>query len=172
MELNVAGTHMELERIPIIRDFSQVFPEELPGMPPEREITFEIQLQPGAVPIASSPYRMPLAKMTELKKQLLEKGFIRRSTSLWGTLVLFVKKKDGTLWLCIDYHRLNAITIKNKYPRPRIDDIFDQLRGARVFSNIDLRSGYFQLRVKEDDIPKTAFGTWYGDYDVLLCLSD
>jgi len=110
---------------------------------------------------------MAPTKLKELKIQLdelLQKGFIRTSVSSWGALVLFVKKKDGTLRLCIDYRELNKITIKNKYPLPRIDDLFDQLEGAWVFSKINLRSGYHQLRIKLEDIPKTAFRTRYGHY--------
>ena len=111
---------------------------------------------------------MAPTELKELKLQLdelLQKGFIRPSVSPWGAPVLFVKKKDGTLRLCIDYRELNKITIKNKYPLPRIDDLFDQLQGAGVFSKIDLRSGYHQLRIKPDDIPKTAFRTRYGHYE-------
>jgi len=111
---------------------------------------------------------MAPTELKELKIQLdelLQKGFIRPSVSPWGAPVLFVKKKDGTLRLCIDYRELNKITIKNKYHLPRIDDLFDQLQGARVFSKIDLRSGYHQLRIKPKDIPKTAFRTRYGHYE-------
>ena len=111
---------------------------------------------------------MSLTELTELKVQmqeLLDKGFIRPSASPWGAPVLFVRKKDGSLRLCIDYRQLNQVTIKNKYPLPRIDDLFDQLQGASVFSKIDLRIGYHQLRIKKDDIPKTAFRTRYGHYE-------
>jgi len=144
------------------------FPEELPGLPPPREIDFEIELVPGAQPISKTPYRMAPTELKELKTQLdelLQKGFIRPSVSPWGAPVLFVKEKDGTLRLCIDYQELNKITIKNKYPLPQIDDLFDQLQGAGVFSKIDLRSGYHQLRIKLEDIPKTAFRTRYGHYE-------
>ena len=105
---------------------------------------------------------MAPAELKELQSQLqelLDKGFIRPSHSPWGAPVLFVKKKDGSFRMCIDYRELNKVTVKNKYPLPRIDDLFDQLKGAKVFSKIDLRSGYHQLRVKDDDIPKTAFRT-------------
>lgn len=150
----------KIESILVVRDFIDVFPEDLPGLPPIREIEFSIETYPGTSPISIPPYRMAPAELKELKKQLQElqeKGFIRPSTSPWGAPALFVKKSDLTLRLCIDYRLLNRIMIKNKYPLPRIDDLFDQLRGARYFSKIDLRSGYHQLRVKAEDIPKTAF---------------
>ncbi len=139
-----------LRDIPIVYDFSDVFPDELPGLPPKREVQFEINVMPGVDPISIAPYRMAPAELKELKVQLqelLEKGFIRLSVSPWGVPVLFVKKKDGTFCLCIDYRQLNKLTIKNKYPLPRIDDLFDQLEGAAMFSKIDLRSGYYQLKV-------------------------
>ncbi|GKV41417.1 hypothetical protein SLEP1_g48955 [Rubroshorea leprosula] len=132
---------------------------------------FTIDLVPGTAPISQQPYRMAPAELIELKKQLqelLDKGFIRLSTSPWGAPVLFVKKKDGSLRLCIDYRRLNQVTVKNKYPLPRIDDLFDQLQGARVFSKIDLRSGYYQLKVKPEDVMKTAFRSRYGHYEFLV----
>ncbi|KAI3437402.1 uncharacterized protein J3R85_005383 [Psidium guajava] len=159
------------EGIPIVQEFPDVFPEELPGLPPEREIEFVIKLIPGTEPISRAPYRMALTELKELKVQLqelLDRGFIRPSTSPWGAPVLFVKKKDGTLRLCIDYRQLNKVTIKNRYPLPRIDDLFDQLQGASVFSKIDLRSGYHQLRIKGEDVPKTAFRTRYGHYEFLV----
>uniref|UniRef100_A0A2N9EEP8 RNA-directed DNA polymerase n=1 Tax=Fagus sylvatica TaxID=28930 RepID=A0A2N9EEP8_FAGSY len=129
---------LEIEDIPVVREFLDVFPEDLPGLPPDREVEFSIDLVP---------------------EELLDKGFIRPSASPWGAPVLFVKKKDGSMRLCIDYRELNRVTIKNKYPLPRIDDLFDQLQGAQVFSKIDLRSGYHQLKIKSEDIPKTAFRT-------------
>ena len=119
-------------------------------------------------PISIPPYRMAPLELQELKKQLqalLDKGFIRPSVSPWGAPVLFVKKKDGTLRLCIDYRKLNQVIVKNKYPLPRIDDLFDQLQGEGVFSKIDLRSGYQQLKVAEQDVLKTAFKTRYGHYE-------
>jgi hypothetical protein len=134
-----------VERIPVVCEYPDVFPNELPGMPPDRDIEFVIELQPGSAPISKRPYRMPPAELTELKKQLqelLDKGFLCLSTSPWGCPSLFVKKKDESLRLCVDYRPLNVITIKNKYPLPRIDVLFDQLVGAKVFSKIDLRSGY------------------------------
>ncbi|GJX22340.1 putative reverse transcriptase domain-containing protein, partial [Tanacetum coccineum] len=143
-----------LESHPVVRNFPDVFPDELPGLPPEREVEFTIELIPGAQPISKAPYRMAPVELKELKDQLqelLERGFIRPSVSPWGAPVLFVKKKDGSMRLCIDYRELNRITVRNRYPLPRIDDLFDQLQGAKFFSKIDLRSGYHQLRVKEQD---------------------
>ena len=116
-------------------------------------------------------HRMAPIKLQELGVQLqklLDKGFIRPSTLPWGALVLFAKKKDKTLRLCIDYRQLNRVTIKNRYPLPRIDDLFDQLRGAQVYSKIDLRTGYHQLRVRETDIPKTSFRTRYGHFEFTI----
>ncbi|KAF5804296.1 putative nucleotidyltransferase, Ribonuclease H [Helianthus annuus] len=158
----------EVKDIPVVSQFSDIFPEELPGLPPDREVEFRIHLLPGTAPIAKAPYRLAPAEMQELKKQLdelLEKGFIQPSSSPWGAPILFVKKKDGSMRMCIDYRELNKVTIKNRYPLPRIDDLFDQLQGARFFSKIDLRSGYHQLKVQEEDIPKTAFRTRYGHYE-------
>ena len=160
-----------LNDIPIIRDYPEVFPDDLPGIPPVRQVEFRIDLVPGATPIAKSPYRLAPSEMQELASQLQElsdKGFIRPSHSPWGAPVLFVKKKDGTFRMCIDYRELNKLTIKNRYPLPRIDDLFDQLQGSSWYSKIDLRSGYHQLRVHEDDISKTAFRTRYGHYEFLV----
>src|SRR4051794_315727 len=157
-----------MDKIPVVREFLDLFPEELPGMPPDRELEFAIELVPGTSPIYKKYYQMPSTELVELKKQLdklLQKGYIRPSTSPWGSPVLFVKKKDGTLRMCVDYRPLNEVTIKNKYPLPRIDDLFDQLKGSRVFSKIDLRMGYYQLKIRKDDIPKTAFTTRYGLYE-------
>ncbi|GJY01124.1 putative reverse transcriptase domain-containing protein [Tanacetum coccineum] len=151
-----------------ITEFPDVFPEDLPGIPPVRQVEFQIDLIPGAAPIARTPYRLAPSEMQELSNQLQEltdRGFIRPSTSPWGAPVLFVKKKDGSFRMCIDYRELNKLTIKNRYPLPRIDDLFDQLQGSSVYSKIDLRSGYHQLRVRERDIPKTAFRTRYGHYE-------
>nr|GFC88639.1 putative reverse transcriptase domain-containing protein [Tanacetum cinerariifolium] len=156
---------------PIVSEFPDVFPDELPGIPPVREVEFNIELISGAEPISKAPYRMAPVELKELKDQLqelLERGFIRPSVSPWGAPVLFVKKKDGSMRLCIDYRELNKITIRHCYPLPRIDDLFDQLQGAMHFSKIDLRSGYHQLRVKEQDISKTAFRTRYGHYIFLV----
>ncbi|GJR05229.1 putative reverse transcriptase domain-containing protein [Tanacetum coccineum] len=157
-----------LEDVPIVQDFSEVFPEDLPGLPPTRQVEFQIDLVPGAAPVARAPYRLAPSEMKELSEQLKElsdKGFIRPSSSPWGAPVLFVKKKDGSFRMCIDYRELNKLTVKNRYPLPRIDDLFDQLQGSSVYSKIDLRSGYHQLRVREEDIPKTAFRTRYGHYE-------
>jgi hypothetical protein len=159
-----------LKKIAVFCEYADVFPDELPGMPPDQDIEFAIELQPGMTPISKRPYQMPPAEMAELKKQLqelLDKGFIRPSTSPWGCPALFVKK-DESLRLCIDYHPLNAATIKNKYPLPRIDVLFDQLVGAKVFSKIELRSGYHQIKIRASDIPKTAFSTRYGLYEYLM----
>jgi hypothetical protein len=153
---------LPLNKIPVAYDYADVFPDELPGMPADRDIEFAIELQRGTTPISKRPYRMPPAELAELKKhlqELLDKGFIRLSTSPWGCPALFVKKKDESLRLCIDYRPLNAVTIKNKYPLPRIDVLFDQLVGAKVFSKIDLRSGYHQIKIRASDIPKTALST-------------
>ncbi|KAJ9536301.1 hypothetical protein OSB04_un000510 [Centaurea solstitialis] len=162
---------LKLEDIPVVSEFPEVFPDELPGVPPEREVEFTIDLVPGAAPISKAPYRMAPAEMKELKEQLedlLSRGFIRPSVSPWGAPVLFVKKKDGSMRLCINYRELNRVTIRNKYPLPRIDDLFDQLQGAKYFSKIDLRSGYHQLRIRDQDIPKTAFRTRYGHYEFIV----
>ncbi|GJV67446.1 putative reverse transcriptase domain-containing protein [Tanacetum coccineum] len=157
-----------LEDVPIVKDLPYVFPEDFSGLPSTRQVEFQIDLVPGAAPIARAPYRLAPSKMKELSEQLKElsdKGFIRPSSSPWGAPVLFVKKKDGSFRMCIDYQELNKLTVKNRYPLPRIDDLFDQLRGSSVYSKIDLRSGYHQLRVREEDIPKIAFRTHYGHYE-------
>ncbi|KAI3797604.1 hypothetical protein L1987_32864 [Smallanthus sonchifolius] len=160
-----------IQDIPIIREFPEVFPKDLSGLPPVRQVEFRIDLMPGANPVARAPYRLAPSEMQELASQLQElsdKGFIRPSHSPWGAPVLFVKKKDGSFRMCIDYRELNKLTIKNRYPLPRIDDLFDQLQGSTCFSKIDLRSGYHQLCVQEDDIPKTAFRTRYGHYEFMV----
>nr|AAM01169.1 Putative retroelement [Oryza sativa Japonica Group] len=164
----VVLNQVALQEIPIVQDYPDVFPEDLPGMPPKRDIEFRIDLVPGTNPIHKRPYRMAANELAEVKKQvddLLQKGYIRPSTSPWGAPVIFVEKKDHTQRMCVDYRALNEVTIKNKYPLPRIDDLFDQLKGATVFSKIDLRSGYHQLRIREEDIPKTAFTTRYGLFE-------
>nr|GFA27022.1 putative reverse transcriptase domain-containing protein [Tanacetum cinerariifolium] len=157
-----------LEDVPIVQDFLDVFPEDLPGIPLTRQVEFQIDLVPGAAPVAMAPYRLAPSEMKELLEQLKEladKGFIRPSSSPWGALVLFVKKKDGSFRMCIDYQELNKLTGKNRYPLPRIDDLFNQLQGSSVYSKIDMRSGYHQLRVREEDILKTAFKTRYRHYE-------
>jgi hypothetical protein len=154
----------QLQEIPVVREFADVFPDELPGMPPDKDVEFVIELQPGTTPISKRPYHMPPKELAELKTQLqelLDKGCIRPSSSPWGCPTLFVKKKDSSLRLCVDYRPLNAVTIKNKYPLPCIDVLFDQLARAKVFSKIDLRSGYHQKKIRPCDIPKTAFSTRY-----------
>ncbi|GJU76765.1 putative reverse transcriptase domain-containing protein [Tanacetum coccineum] len=162
-----------LEDVPIIRDFPQVFPEDLLCIPPTRQVEFQIDLAPCAAPVARAPYRLAPSEMKELSDQLQElydKGFIRPSSSPWGAPVLFVKKKDKSFRMCIDYRELNKLTVKNRYSLPRIDDLFDQLQGSSVYLMIDLRSGYHQLRVHEEDIPKTAFRTRYGHYEFQVML--
>ncbi|GJY08062.1 putative reverse transcriptase domain-containing protein [Tanacetum coccineum] len=164
----IKADEKKLDDIRIVRDFPKVFPDDLTGLPPMREIEFCIDLISGALPVVKSPYRLAPSEMLELLnklKELQEKGFIRPSHSPWGAPVLFVKKKDGALRMCIDYRELNKLTIKNRYPLPRIDDLFDQLQGACCFSKIDLRSGYHQLRVRDEDIPKTAFRIRYGHFE-------
>jgi hypothetical protein len=154
--------------VPVVNEFPDVFPEELPGMPSDRDIEFVIELKPGTAPIHKTPFRMTTPELAELKKhikELLEKGFIYPSSSLWGAPVIFVLEKDGTQRLCVDYRALNEVTIKNNYPLPRIDDLFDQLCGACVFSKIDFRSGYHQLKVRECDILKTPFVSRYDLYE-------
>ncbi|GKE49529.1 putative reverse transcriptase domain-containing protein, partial [Tanacetum coccineum] len=133
------------EDVPIICDFLEVFLEELPGLPPPRQVEFRIDLVPGVARVARTPYRLAPSEMRELSVQLqelLEKGFIRLNSSPWGAPVLFVKKKDGSFRMCIDYRELNKLTVKNRYPLSRFDDLFDQLQGSSVYSKIDLRSGY------------------------------
>ncbi|XP_020102373.1 uncharacterized protein LOC109719935 [Ananas comosus] len=152
----------------VVREFPDVFSAELPGLPPDRKIEFVIDLVPETAPISKALYRMAPAELRELKAQLqdlMDKGFVKPSVSPWGAPVLFVKKKDGTLRLCVDYRELNKVTIKNKYPLPRIDDLFDQLQGSRVYSKIDLQSGYHQLKIKPENVHKTAFRTRHGHYE-------
>nr|GFB02527.1 putative reverse transcriptase domain-containing protein [Tanacetum cinerariifolium] len=148
----------QVEDVPIVQDFPEVFPEDLPGLPPARPVEFQIDLIPGAAPVA-------MKELSEQLHELSDKGFIRPSSSPWGDPVLFVKKKDGSFIMCIDYMELNKLTVKNCYPLPRIDDLFDQLQGSSIYSKIDLRSSYHQLRVREQDIMKMAFKTRYGHYE-------
>jgi len=162
-----------IDRLPVVNEFPEVFPDEIPDVPLEREVEFSIDLVPGTKPVSMAPYRMSASELGELKKQLedlLDKKFVRPSVSPWGAPVLLVKKKDGSMRLCIDYRQLNKLTIKNRYPLPRIDDLMDQLVGARVFSKIDLRSGYHQIKVKDEDMQKTAFRTQYGHYEYKVML--
>ena len=160
-----------LEDIPIVKEFPYVFPDDISGLTLDRAIEFVIELIPGTEPISIPLCKMAPVELKELKAQfeeLLSKGFIRPSTSPWGAPVLFVKKKDGSLQLCIDYKQLNRATIRNQYPLPCIDELFDQLHGSRVYSKINLRSGYHQLRVRENDVSKTAFRTRYSHYKLLV----
>jgi predicted aspartyl protease len=159
------------DNIHVVRDFPDVFPEELPGMPPNREVEFVIDLLLGTAPISKRPYMMSVEELKELKKQLTELqevGYICLSSSPWGAPVLFVQKKDGSQQMCVDYRSLNDVIVENKYPLPCIDDLFDQMRGARVFSKIDLRSCYHQMKIKPSNIPKTAFSTRYGLYEFTI----
>jgi len=164
--------NMSKEGKALIQEFSDVFPTELPNeLPPERSVDHSIDLFPGSEPPFKATYRLSYPEMDELKKQLAElstKGFIRPSTSPFGAPVLFVHKKEGTLRLCVDYRALNKITIKNRYPLPRIEELMDRLCGAKYFSKIDLYSGYHQIRIKDTDIHKTAFRTRYGHYEFLV----
>ena len=162
---------VDVEKIPVVREFPNVFPEELPGIPLKREVNLSIEIVLGTIPKSRAPYRMAPTELKELKSQLqelLDKGFIRPSVSPWGAPVLFVKKKYGTLQMSIDYRQINKVKVKNKYPLPRIEDLFDQLKGVGVFSKIDLRPRYYQLRVKEVDVLNTAFRTRYGHYEFLV----
>ena len=146
----------------VVCEYENVFPDELSVLPPHRDVDFIIEMHPGTSPISMTLHRMAPIELQELKVQMQEffdKGFIKLSTSLWGAPVLFSKKRNKALRLCIDYWQLNRATIMNRYPLPRIDDLFDQLRGARVYSKIDLYTDYLQLRVREVDIPKTMFRT-------------
>jgi hypothetical protein len=155
----------KIRDVPVVAEFEDVFPDDLPGLPPPKQVKFRIDLQPGTTPIAKAPYRLAPSEMQDLMKQiqeLLEKRLIRLSSSQCGAPVLFVKKKDGSMRMCIDYRELNKVTIKNRYLFPRIDDLFDQLEGSSYFSKIDLRSGYHQVRVREEDVEKTTFRTRYG----------
>nr|GEV25685.1 hypothetical protein [Tanacetum cinerariifolium] len=158
----------EQKKIVVVRDFPEVFPNDLFGSPPVQEIEFRIELIPGAMPVANSPCRLTPYELKELSgqlKELQDKGFIQPSSSPWGVSILFVKKKDGSFRMCIDYRELKRLTIKNCYPLPRIDDLFDQLQGLHFFLKIDLRSGFHQLRVHEDDILKNMFRTRYGHFN-------
>ncbi|GJW43074.1 putative reverse transcriptase domain-containing protein [Tanacetum coccineum] len=152
----------------LLKECDVFLAHDLPGILPTRQVEFQIDLVPGAAPVARAPCRLAPSEMKELSDQLQElsdKGFIRSHSSPWGASVLFVKKNDGSFWMCIDYRELNKLTVKNRYPLSRIDDLFDQLQGSSIYSKIDLRSSYHQLRVREEDILKTAFRTRYGYYE-------
>jgi hypothetical protein len=160
-----------LEDIPGACKFPNVFAEDLPSMPPDQEVEFTIELHLGTAPISRRPYKMTpneLAKSKIQLKELLDKGYIHASSSPWSCRTLFVKKKDQSLRLCVDYRSLNAVTIKNKYHLPHINILFDKLAGAKVFSKVDLRSGYHQIKICLEDVPKTAFSTRYGLYEYLV----
>jgi hypothetical protein len=161
----------KIEEIHVVREFPDVFLDDLPSMPPDSAIEFKIELQPGTTPIAKAPYQITLVELAELKVQLKDfqdKGYIHPSSSTWGYPALFILKKDKDLCLCVDYQPLNAVTIKNKYPLPWIDLLFDQLAGAQVFSKINLRSGYHQIKVRVEDIPKVSFSMRYELYEYLV----
>jgi len=165
-----SNEEVKLKNIEVVKDYLDVF-SELPGLPPDREMKFCIELVPGVTPIHKAPYRMAPAELKELKEQLqdlLHKGFIRPNVSPWGAPVLFVKKKDGTMWMCIDYRQLNRVTMKNKYLLSRINNLFDQSKGASVFSKIDLRLRYYQLKVRSEDVQKIVIRTRYGHYEFLV----
>ncbi|GJY68996.1 putative reverse transcriptase domain-containing protein, partial [Tanacetum coccineum] len=170
-KLEIKGHVFDIDLIPFGHGSFDVIigvPDDLSGLPPIWEIEFRIELIPGATPVAKSPYCLVPSELEELSgqlKELQDKGFIRPISSPWGAPMLFVKKKDGSLRMCIDYRELNKLTIKNRYTLPKIDDLFDQLQGSQFFSKTDLRSGYHQLRLHEDDIPKTAFRTRYGHFE-------
>ena len=158
---------------PIMNDYKDVVCDDLPpGLPPQRQIDHRIDLEPNQAPPYRPPYRTPEAYREELRKQineLLDKGFIRPSASPFGAPVLFVKKKDGSLRMCVDYRMLNKISIKNRYPMPRVDDLLDRLRGAKFLSKVDAHSGFNQIRIAPEHIERTAFTTAYGlfEYTVL-----
>ena len=165
----------KLEDYLVLQEFRDVFSDEIPGLPPKRDIDFTIDLVPRAAPVSKTPYRMSTPELLELKMQLqelFEKKYISSSESPWGAPVLFVKKKDGALRLCIDYRQLDKVTVKNKYPLPRIDDLFDQIRGAKVFSKIDLSYGYHQIIIRDEYGHKIAFRGRYLDKCVLVFLDD
>jgi hypothetical protein len=158
------------DNIRVVRDFPDVFPEELPGMPPNREVEFVIDLLPGTAPNSKRPYRMSVEELKKLKKQLMElqeARYIRLNSSPYGALVLIVQKKEGSQGMCVDYRSHNDVTVKNKCPLPRIEG-FIQMRGARVFSKIYLRSGYHQMKIRPSDNSKTDFSTRYSLYEFIV----
>jgi hypothetical protein len=159
-----------IEYYAVLKEFEDVF-KEITILPPKRDIDFSINLMPGPTPVAKIPYRMstPELKVLQMKlEELLKRGYIRPSVSPWGAPVLFVKKNDGTLRLCIEFRQLNKVNVKNNYPFPRIDDLFDQMRDEKIFSKINIRYGYHQVRIKEEDINKTYFKIRYGHYEFSL----
>jgi hypothetical protein len=156
----------------VLDEFSDVMPEELPkDLPPRRRVDHAIEVMPGVAPPAKAPYRMSHEELKEFKVQLeelLAKGYIKLSKSPYGAPIFFVHKKDGTLRMCVDYRAFNKVTVKNQYPLPRINDLFDRLLGAKVFSRIDLRSGYYQIRIAEGDEEKIVCRTRYGSYEFMV----
>jgi hypothetical protein len=171
LALNEKGVLKGIEHLPVVREFADVFHEELPRMPLERELEFTIYQKSGTGPTTRTPYRMSTLELQELKmklKELLDLGIIRPSVSPLGAPVIFIQKKDGSWRLCIDYLQLNKETVKNQYLLPRIDDLFDQINGVMMFSKIDLRSGYHQVQIKEDDIPKTTFKMKFVHYKFIV----
>eukprot|EP00253_Pinus_taeda_P011093 PITA_11093 len=159
-------------KIAVVQEFADVFPKEIPGLPPKRDLDFTIDLVPSVAPLSQAPYRMSVSELTKLNMQLqelLDKKYVHPNISPWGAPVLFVRKKDGTLRMCIDYQQLNKLRVKNKYPLPLIDELFDEMKGATIFSKIDLRSRYHQIIIKEEeDIAKTAFRTCSEHYDFVV----
>ncbi|MCO5548015.1 hypothetical protein L7F22_001471 [Adiantum nelumboides] len=171
VKLNKVDPEINTSKPTWLEEYADIFPENLTELPPTREIDHEIELLPRSEPVSKRPYKMSLLEAIELKeqlRQLIGQGFIRPSKSSWGAPILFQKKKDGILRLCIDYRGLNQVTVKNNYPLPRIDELLDRLHGSKVFTKIDLRSGYYQIRIKEDDISKTAFNTRYGHFEFIV----
>jgi hypothetical protein len=164
-------TTQNLEDVPVAREFPDVFPDDLPGMPPDRDVESTIELQPGTTPISRQPYKMTPKELAELKvqlKELLDKGYIHPTSSPWGCPALFVKKKDQSLRLSVNYQPLNIVTIKNKYPLPHIDILFDQLVSVKIFSKVNVCSGYHQIKIRPEDILKAAFSTRYDLYEYLV----
>ena len=169
--IDTSTSKVTLESVSVMREFSDVFLEDLPWLPLDRELEFGIDILLGSALISILPYRMALVELKELKTQLqdlVDKGFIQSSVSPWGAPMLFVKKNNGSMRLCIDYQQLNKVTIKNKYPLPKIDYLFDQLQRASVFLKIDLSSRYHQLKIRQSDVSKMAFRTRYGHYEFLV----
>ena len=162
-----------IEYFPILEEFKDVFPKEIPGLPLKKDLEFSIEPTLGSVPFSKSPYHMSAPELVELKLQLqelIEKGYIQPSVSPWGPPIFSVKNKYSTMRMCIDYHQLNKMTIKNRYPLPRIDDLFDQVGGAKIFLKIDLQSGYHLVRIRDEDIHKTTLHTRYGHYNFVVML--
>jgi hypothetical protein len=166
----VVSSHKCIKQV--LKEFPDVMPEELlDELPLRRQVDHVIEVMLGVAPPAKAPYRMNYEELRELKVQLeelLAKGYIKPNKSPYGAPVLFVHKKDGTLRMCVDYRALNKVTVKNQYPLPQIDDLFDRLSGAKMFSRIDLRFGYYQIRIAQGDEENTACRTRYGSYEFLV----